>query len=113
MYGDVMIQLLSETESELWTVREISVTMVSELYRSFYCIYTHIRRHCLVDAKRPHARSYRPYCYLPAIFNSRQLLATVGRYQCSSFTISFQYNGDIIYLVTANHVTLAFERKSR
>ena len=35
MYGDVMIQLLSETESELWTVREISVTMVSELYRSF------------------------------------------------------------------------------
>ena len=35
MYGDVMIQLLSDTESELWTVREISVTMVSELYRSF------------------------------------------------------------------------------
>jgi len=30
MYGDLMIELLSETESEMWTVREISVTVVSE-----------------------------------------------------------------------------------
>ena len=35
MYHDLMIQLLNETQSELWTVREMSITMVSELLCPF------------------------------------------------------------------------------
>jgi len=30
MYHDLMIQLLNETPSDMWTVREMSVTLVSE-----------------------------------------------------------------------------------